>query len=134
MDSKLTELLDAAAARLSHENDAEFLTCVKTLSGNICYFISKGALFSQDYTEEEAHIRQLLLAGDTAVSLIFAVFPTNDGTAPQPNVPNWYFIQRLTEIDARNLDARVLLWGGGDSYHCTPLRDVLPPKHEKGTR
>ena len=44
-------------------------------------------------------------------------------------IPSGNLCRRLVEIDSRNLNAEVFLWGGGEDILVKPLSALLPPQH-----
>ncbi len=80
-----------------------------------------------DFRCEESIIAALENAKDTHVQYL-AVMWNSGVDLPQPAPMSWFLAQRLLEVDFRNLNTLVLLWGGMEGHYAVkPMHIIAPP-------
>ncbi len=122
-------MLSQTWTRFSENPDLDAVFALHTVKGNTYYqdiTWESGSWTPGDFRGEELCIHQLNDYNDTQVRCIIVSFKGH-GVLPQPDSISWYFAQRLLELDVRNLDALVLLWGGGNIYRPKPVHTIAPP-------
>ncbi len=132
-EETFSDLLEDARSRLRDRTDLEGIMALHTLSGNTYWTDITGNAVIGDYLEDEAAIQALIEHHDTAVACILNLYRnrTHPEEPSQPMVTSWYFSKRLTEIDPKNRDAMILLWGGGEKYGYKPLWVTMPPEKKE---
>ncbi len=127
-DAEIMPLLELAREKVRAMPEGQEVLLVKTMEDNVYLFQDNMDMLTGDYSALEAHIQTLLNNQDTEVFCCFTLF--SDARDAQPNIPCWYFNQRLIEINPKNMDAEVLLWCGEEDYSVKPLKVLLPPKKD----
>ncbi len=131
------DLLEGAWNRLKTQPELGGVMALHTLSGHTYWSALSGKFFDGDleggFQEEEAAIQTLLSHQDTEVACILNMYRnrTQPEEPSQPMVTSWYFSKRLTEINPKNRDAMILLWGGGEKYGYKPLWVTMPPEKKE---
>ncbi len=111
------------------------ITVVWTKKGNVYYSPISDDMYYGDYLELEQHIQALVAAEDTEIQLTFSL-PHPSCTSPsllRPIMNCWYFNYRLAQLQPKNLDSSILLWGttrqneASELYIVKRIKDYLPP-------